>query len=98
MDRRSRLAGAGHVRRPRYPWPGGRSKGAIDTHNPVPGKATVETLSDDSSKTIEQLGGAASSGNRLLYATSAAKQPYASRAPRAPTWRWRSTGPRRTSR
>ncbi|WP_410632592.1 Xaa-Pro dipeptidyl-peptidase [Amycolatopsis sp. cmx-4-83] len=57
-----------------YPWPGGRSKGAIDTRNPVPGKAAVETLADDSSKTIEQLAGAASSGNRLLYATSAAKQ------------------------
>ncbi|UOX84958.1 Xaa-Pro dipeptidyl-peptidase [Amycolatopsis sp. FBCC-B4732] len=57
-----------------YPWPGGRSKGAIDTRNPVPGKAAVEILADDSSKTIEQLAGAASSGNRLLYATSAAKQ------------------------
>jgi X-Pro dipeptidyl-peptidase len=57
-----------------YPWPGGRSKGAIDTRNPVPGTAAVETLADDSSKTIEQLAGLASSGNRLLYATSAAKQ------------------------
>ncbi|WP_370972686.1 Xaa-Pro dipeptidyl-peptidase [Amycolatopsis sp. cg9] len=57
-----------------YPWPGGRSKGAIDTRNPVPGKAAVETLADDSSKTVEQLAGLASSGNRLLYATSAAKQ------------------------
>lgn len=57
-----------------YPWPGGRSKGAIDTRNPVPGTAAVETLADDSSKTIEQLAGLASSGNRLLYATSAATQ------------------------
>jgi len=57
-----------------YPWPGGRSKGAIDTRNPVPGTAAAETLADDSSKTIEQLAGLASSGNRLLYATSAAKQ------------------------
>ncbi|MEV4142203.1 Xaa-Pro dipeptidyl-peptidase [Amycolatopsis sp. NPDC049691] len=57
-----------------YPWPGGRAKGAIDTRNPVPGTAAVETLADDSSKTIEQLAGLASSGNRLLYATSAAKQ------------------------
>ncbi|MEV4054286.1 Xaa-Pro dipeptidyl-peptidase [Amycolatopsis sp. NPDC049688] len=57
-----------------YPWPGGRSKGTIDTRNPVPGTAAVETLADDSSKTIEQLAGLASSGNRLLYATSAAKQ------------------------
>jgi X-Pro dipeptidyl-peptidase len=57
-----------------YPWPGGRSKGAIDTRNPVPGTAAVETLADDSAKTIEQLAGLASSGNRLLYATSAAKQ------------------------
>ncbi|WP_410668930.1 Xaa-Pro dipeptidyl-peptidase [Amycolatopsis sp. cmx-4-68] len=57
-----------------YPWPGGRSKGVIDTRNPVPGTAAVETLADDSSKTIEQLAGLASSGNRLLYATSAAKQ------------------------
>ncbi|MGW5718931.1 Xaa-Pro dipeptidyl-peptidase [Amycolatopsis sp. NPDC003865] len=57
-----------------YPWPGGKSKGTIDTRNPVPGTAAVETLADDSSKTIEQLAGLASSGNRLLYATSAAKQ------------------------
>ncbi|WP_372668558.1 Xaa-Pro dipeptidyl-peptidase [Amycolatopsis kentuckyensis] len=57
-----------------YPWPGGKAKGAIDTRNPVPGTAAVETLADDSSKTIEQLAGLASSGNRLLYATSAAKQ------------------------
>ncbi|MEV5713387.1 Xaa-Pro dipeptidyl-peptidase [Amycolatopsis mediterranei] len=57
-----------------YPWPGGRSKGTIDTRNPVPGTAAAETLADDSSKTIEQLAGLASSGNRLLYATSAAKQ------------------------
>jgi X-Pro dipeptidyl-peptidase len=57
-----------------YPWPGGRSKGTINTRNPVPGTAAVETLADDSSKTIEQLAGLASSGNRLLYATSAAKQ------------------------
>ncbi|MGK3204020.1 Xaa-Pro dipeptidyl-peptidase [Amycolatopsis sp. MEPSY49] len=57
-----------------YPWPGGKSKGAIDTRHPVPGTAAVETLADDSSKTIEQLAGLASSGNRLLYATSAAKQ------------------------
>ncbi|EOD63041.1 Xaa-Pro dipeptidyl-peptidase [Amycolatopsis vancoresmycina] len=57
-----------------YPWPGGRAKGTIDTRNPVPGTAAVETLADDSSKTIEQLAGLASSGNRLLYATSAAKQ------------------------
>ncbi|WP_086838105.1 Xaa-Pro dipeptidyl-peptidase [Amycolatopsis kentuckyensis] len=57
-----------------YPWPGGRSKGTIDTRNPVPGTAAVETLADDSSKTIEQLAGLASSGNRLLYATLAAKQ------------------------
>ncbi|MET8848666.1 Xaa-Pro dipeptidyl-peptidase [Amycolatopsis sp. NPDC004625] len=57
-----------------YPWPGGRAKGSIDTRNPVPGTAAVETLADDSSKTIEQLAGLASSGNRLLYATSAAKQ------------------------
>ncbi|MEU4525964.1 Xaa-Pro dipeptidyl-peptidase [Amycolatopsis sp. NPDC024027] len=57
-----------------YPWPGGRSKGAIDTRNPVPGTAAAETLADDSSKTIEQLAGLASSGNRLLYATPAAKQ------------------------
>ncbi|MEV6442293.1 Xaa-Pro dipeptidyl-peptidase [Amycolatopsis sp. NPDC051716] len=57
-----------------YPWPGGRSKGAIDTRNPVPGTAATETLADDSSKTIEQLAGLASSGNRLLYATPAAKQ------------------------
>ncbi|WP_290058610.1 Xaa-Pro dipeptidyl-peptidase [Amycolatopsis solani] len=57
-----------------YPWPGGKAKGTIDTRNPVPGKAAVETLADDSSKTIEQLAGLASSGNRLLYATSAAKQ------------------------
>ncbi|MEU5263960.1 Xaa-Pro dipeptidyl-peptidase [Amycolatopsis sp. NPDC021455] len=58
-----------------YPWPGGRSKGALDTHDPVPGTAAAETLADDSSKTIEQLAGLASSGNRLLYATPAAKQP-----------------------
>ena len=58
-----------------YPWPGGRSKGTIDTRNPVPGKATVETLADDATKTIEQLAAATSSGNRLLYTTSAAKQP-----------------------
>ncbi|MDX3188998.1 Xaa-Pro dipeptidyl-peptidase [Streptomyces sp. MN03-5084-2B] len=57
-----------------YPWPGGRAKGTIDTRNPVPGTAAAETLADDSSKTIEQLAGLASSGNRLLYATSAAKQ------------------------
>lgn len=57
-----------------YPWPGGRAKGTIDTRNPVPGTAAVETLADDSSKTIEQLAGLVSSGNRLLYATSAAKQ------------------------
>ncbi len=57
-----------------YPWPGGRSKGTIDTRNPVPGTAAVETLADDSSKTIEQLAGLPSSGNRLLYATPAAKQ------------------------
>ncbi|MET8997005.1 Xaa-Pro dipeptidyl-peptidase [Amycolatopsis sp. NPDC004169] len=57
-----------------YPWPGGRSKGTIDTRNPVPGTAAAETLADDSSKTIEQLAGLASSGNRLLYATPAAKQ------------------------
>ncbi|WP_103342835.1 Xaa-Pro dipeptidyl-peptidase [Amycolatopsis sp. CA-126428] len=57
-----------------YPWPGGRSKGTIDTRNPVPGTAATETLADDSSKTIEQLAGLASSGNRLLYATPAAKQ------------------------
>ena len=58
-----------------YPWPGGRSQGTIDTRFPVPGRPTVESLADDSSKTIEQLAAAASSGNRLLYATSAAKQP-----------------------
>jgi X-Pro dipeptidyl-peptidase len=57
-----------------YPWPGGRSKGTIDTRNPVPGTTATETLADDSSKTIEQLAGLASSGNRLLYATPAAKQ------------------------
>ncbi|MFF1608251.1 Xaa-Pro dipeptidyl-peptidase [Amycolatopsis sp. NPDC058278] len=57
-----------------YPWPGGRSKGTIDTRTPVPGTAAAETLADDSSKTIEQLAGLASSGNRLLYATPAAKQ------------------------
>ncbi|WP_410609220.1 Xaa-Pro dipeptidyl-peptidase [Amycolatopsis sp. lyj-109] len=57
-----------------YPWPGGRSKGTIDTRNPVPGTAAAETLADDSSKTIEQLAALASSGNRLLYATPAAKQ------------------------
>jgi X-Pro dipeptidyl-peptidase len=57
-----------------YPWPGGKAKGTIDTRNPVPGTAAVETLADDSAKTIEQLAGLASSGNRLLYATSAAKQ------------------------
>lgn len=58
-----------------YPWPGGKAKGTLDAHNPVPGRPTVETLSDDAGKTIEQLVDAASSGNRLLYATSAAKQP-----------------------
>ncbi|OLZ48616.1 Xaa-Pro dipeptidyl-peptidase [Amycolatopsis keratiniphila] len=58
-----------------YPWPGGSSKGKLDTRNPVPGKAAVETLADDASKTIEQLAAAASSGNRLLYSTTAAKQP-----------------------
>ncbi|SEC26482.1 X-Pro dipeptidyl-peptidase [Amycolatopsis tolypomycina] len=57
-----------------YPWPGGRAKGTIDTRNPVPGTAAAETLADDSAKTIEQLAGLASSGNRLLYATPAAKQ------------------------
>ncbi|KDN19921.1 Xaa-Pro dipeptidyl-peptidase [Amycolatopsis rifamycinica] len=57
-----------------YPWPGGRAKGTIDTRNPVPGTAAAETLADDSSKTIEQLAALASSGNRLLYATPAAKQ------------------------
>ena len=57
-----------------YPWPGGGVKGTIDTRYPVPGRAAVESLTDDSSKTIEQLADAASSGNRLLYTTSAAKQ------------------------
>ena len=58
-----------------YPWPGGKAKGGIDLRNPVPGSATVERLSDDASKTIEQLSDAATSGNRLSYSTSAAKKP-----------------------
>jgi X-Pro dipeptidyl-peptidase len=41
----------------------------------VPGRATVETLADDASKTIEQLSDAASSGNRLRYRTAVAQQP-----------------------
>lgn len=57
-----------------YPWPGGTSKGTLDTRNPVPGKRTVETLADDAGKTVEQLAHLASSGNRLLYSTTAAKQ------------------------
>ncbi|MEC3973972.1 Xaa-Pro dipeptidyl-peptidase [Amycolatopsis sp. H20-H5] len=57
-----------------YPWPGGKSKGTLDTRNPVPGNPAVETLADDASKTVEQLADAASSGNRLLYSTTAAKQ------------------------
>lgn len=58
-----------------YPWPGGSARGAVDTRNPVPGKATVESLADDAGKTVEQLADAASSGNRLLYSTSAAAAP-----------------------
>jgi X-Pro dipeptidyl-peptidase len=58
-----------------YPWPGGKTKGAIDLRNPVPGKPTVERLSDDASKTVEQLADSAGSGNRLSYSTSVAKKP-----------------------
>ncbi|WP_091296206.1 Xaa-Pro dipeptidyl-peptidase [Amycolatopsis xylanica] len=57
-----------------YPWSGGPSKGTIDTRNPMPGKPVVEKLADDSSKTVEQLIDLPSSGNRLLYSTTAAKQ------------------------
>ncbi|GAA4528511.1 Xaa-Pro dipeptidyl-peptidase [Amycolatopsis samaneae] len=58
-----------------YPWPGGGAKGTLDLRNPVPGSGNVERLADDASKTVEQLAGAPSSGNRLLYATSPSKQP-----------------------
>ncbi|QRP44079.1 Xaa-Pro dipeptidyl-peptidase [Amycolatopsis sp. FDAARGOS 1241] len=57
-----------------HPWPGGRAKGGLDAH-PVPGRADVESLADDASKTVQQLADAATSGNRLLYATPAVKQP-----------------------
>ncbi|WP_158882559.1 Xaa-Pro dipeptidyl-peptidase [Amycolatopsis anabasis] len=57
-----------------YPWPGGSKRGTIDVRNPVPGTANVERLADDATKTIEQLADLPSSGNRLAYATSAAKK------------------------
>jgi X-Pro dipeptidyl-peptidase len=58
-----------------YPWPGGSARGTIDVAHQVPGQPTVERLSDDASKTIEQLADLPASGNRLAYATGPAKQP-----------------------
>lgn len=58
-----------------YPWPGGSAKGGLDVRDPVPGKETVESLVDDAGTTVEQLADLPSSGNRLAYATGAAKQP-----------------------
>ncbi|MFF0146269.1 Xaa-Pro dipeptidyl-peptidase [Amycolatopsis sulphurea] len=57
-----------------HPSPGGRAVGTL-TGQAVPGKPAVESLADDASKTIEQLADAPSSGNRLRYASPAAKRP-----------------------
>ncbi|MBB4684971.1 X-Pro dipeptidyl-peptidase [Amycolatopsis jiangsuensis] len=54
-----------------HPWPGGGATGTLAGQQ-VPGNPAVESLADDASKTIEQLADAASSGNRLRYASSAA--------------------------
>lgn len=58
-----------------YPWPGGSGKGPIDVRDQVPGTSTVERLADDAGKTVEQLADLPSSGNRLAYSTTAAREP-----------------------
>ncbi|GAA4007256.1 Xaa-Pro dipeptidyl-peptidase [Allokutzneria multivorans] len=57
-----------------YPWPGGTSTGNLEATASVPGSAVVEKLADDASKKVDQLLALPSSGNRLSYATPAAKQ------------------------
>ncbi|MBN6041582.1 Xaa-Pro dipeptidyl-peptidase [Amycolatopsis sp. 195334CR] len=58
-----------------YPWPGGSARGKLDPRNKLPGRAQVERLADDATKTVEQLTDLPSSGNRLAYSTTEARQP-----------------------
>ncbi|WP_253776272.1 Xaa-Pro dipeptidyl-peptidase [Goodfellowiella coeruleoviolacea] len=58
-----------------FPWPGGTGRGALTAGAAVPGAPTVERLADDATQTVEQLLDAASSGNRLRYATGPASTP-----------------------
>ncbi|ASR37477.1 Xaa-Pro dipeptidyl-peptidase [Prauserella marina] len=58
-----------------HPRPGGAERGGLDVKTALRGKPVVERLTDDSGKTVEELVDLAASGNRLAYATPAARQP-----------------------
>ncbi|QQQ77942.1 Xaa-Pro dipeptidyl-peptidase [Saccharothrix sp. 6-C] len=57
-----------------HPWAGGSTKGAL-RFEPVPGRAVVESLRDDSSKLAEDLIDLPGSGNRLSYTTKPTASP-----------------------
>lgn len=57
-----------------YPWPGGERKGALDPRDRVPGTPSVERLTDDATKRLEQLVDLPRSGNRLAYASVPARE------------------------
>ncbi|SFQ33194.1 X-Pro dipeptidyl-peptidase [Amycolatopsis arida] len=58
-----------------YPRPGGSARGGLDVRHPVPGWPTVERLTDDATKTIEELVDQPRSAHRLAYATGPATRP-----------------------
>ncbi|MEU3274125.1 Xaa-Pro dipeptidyl-peptidase [Saccharomonospora sp. NPDC006951] len=58
-----------------HPRPGGSERGGLDVKSALRGKPVVERLTDDAGKTVGELVDLAASGNRLAYATPAARQP-----------------------
>ncbi|WP_307832163.1 Xaa-Pro dipeptidyl-peptidase [Prauserella cavernicola] len=58
-----------------YLRPGGPDRGGLDVGGPLRGKPVVERLTDDATKTVEQLVDADSSANRLAYSSEPARKP-----------------------
>jgi X-Pro dipeptidyl-peptidase len=58
-----------------YLRPGGPVVGGLDPHDRTPGPSVYEQLSDDATKTAEELVNSTTSGNRLSYSTTAVRVP-----------------------